>query len=45
MVQRWRGGNWLKEFQSGAFFALVPYNSKEQSVVYRPLRLIVAAEW
>ncbi|CAB1106336.1 unnamed protein product [Ectocarpus sp. CCAP 1310/34] len=29
----------------GVFLALVPDNSKEQSVVYRPQRLIVTAEW
>ncbi|CAB1112108.1 unnamed protein product [Ectocarpus sp. CCAP 1310/34] len=29
----------------GVSLALVPENSKEQSVMYRPQRLIVAAEW
>ncbi|CAB1102435.1 unnamed protein product [Ectocarpus sp. CCAP 1310/34] len=31
--------------RQGVFLALVPDNSKEQSVVYRPQHLIVAAEW
>ncbi|CAB1102245.1 unnamed protein product [Ectocarpus sp. CCAP 1310/34] len=35
----------VRELSVDVFLALVPDDSKEQSMLYRPQRLIVAAEW